>query len=56
MEYLEELSSSAVAQLGTLNPVWAYAILFLSAFLENVIPPVPGDAVAIQRDQTTCKV
>ncbi|GAB4339736.1 MAG: DedA family protein [Calditrichia bacterium] len=29
------------------DPVWAYLILFVSAFVENIFPPVPGDTVTI---------
>ncbi len=47
MEYLEIFTDSAMAELGTWDPLWAYAFLLISAFLENVIPPVPGDAVVV---------
>ena len=39
--------NSAVAELGRWNPLWAYLLLAVSAFLENLIPPVPGDVVVI---------
>ena len=39
--------NSAVAELGRWNPLWAYLLLAASAFLENLIPPVPGDVVVI---------
>ncbi len=29
------------------NPWWAYAMLFLSAFVENIFPPIPGDTVVL---------
>src|SRR3989304_1327834 len=29
------------------NVVIIYAILFLSAFIENIVPPFPGDAVML---------
>ena len=29
------------------EPLWAYLILFISAFVENVFPPIPGDTVTI---------
>ena len=41
--YLEAL----IEYLSGVDPVWAYAILALSAFLENVVPPVPGDTVVV---------
>ena len=42
-EYIERLIES----LSEWNPMWAYGFLLLSAFLENVIPPVPGDTVVV---------
>ena len=39
--------NSSVAELGRWNPLWAYLLLAVSAFLENLIPPVPGDVVVI---------
>ena len=33
--------------LQTADPLWAYLILFISAFVENVFPPIPGDTVTI---------
>ena len=36
-----------VQRIGELPPPWAYAVLALSAFLENVLPPVPGDTVVV---------
>lgn len=38
--YLENL-------LNSIDPLVAYVVLFISAFLENVIPPIPGDTVVI---------
>lgn len=32
---------------GSLSPVWLYVVLFASAYLENVFPPVPGDTVTV---------
>jgi membrane protein DedA with SNARE-associated domain len=31
----------------SIDPVTAYLILFLSAFAENVVPPIPGDTVVL---------
>ena len=33
--------------LQTADPLWAYLVLFISAFVENVLPPIPGDTVTI---------
>lgn len=40
LEYLETL-------LNSIDPLVAYVILFFSAFVENVLPPVPGDTVVV---------
>ena len=40
VEYLENLFSQ-------ISPAMAYVILGLSAFAENVIPPIPGDTVVV---------
>ena len=42
-EYVDRL----VEMLSQLEPGWTYALLFVSAFLENVVPPVPGDTVVV---------
>ena len=44
---LVDFINSVVAELGEWNPLWAYIFLAVSAFLENVLPPVPGDVVVI---------
>jgi membrane protein DedA with SNARE-associated domain len=33
--------------LQSADPIWAYLVLFISAFVENVFPPIPGDTVTI---------
>jgi membrane protein DedA with SNARE-associated domain len=38
---------SLLHSLETANPLWAYFILFLSAFIENIFPPIPGDTVTV---------
>jgi membrane protein DedA with SNARE-associated domain len=40
VEYLENLFSQ-------ISPAMAYVILGLSAFTENVLPPIPGDTVVV---------
>lgn len=40
MEYIESLISQV-------DPMLAYLILFLSAFVENTFPPIPGDTVTV---------
>ena len=41
--YLREF----IQLLDRLHPGWVYALLLLSAFLENIVPPVPGDTVVV---------
>ena len=38
---------SLLAALSGVDPLWAYGLLLLSAFLENIVPPVPGDTVVV---------
>jgi membrane protein DedA with SNARE-associated domain len=40
LEYFEHL-------LNTISPMTAYLALGISAFLENVVPPIPGDTVVV---------
>ena len=44
---MSEAINELIETLSSWNPLWAYGFLFISAFLENVIPPVPGDAVVV---------
>lgn len=47
MEYLSELGTSFLAFLNAQPPAWIYFFLFLGAFLENVVPPIPGDTLIV---------
>jgi membrane protein DedA with SNARE-associated domain len=33
--------------LTDMNDVWLYAVLFLSAVVENLFPPIPGDTITV---------
>lgn len=33
--------------LATLDPLWVYAIIFSVAFIENIFPPSPSDAIVV---------
>ena len=44
---MEDLVNSFVEEVAQWNPLWGYAAVTVSAFLENVIPPVPGDTVVV---------
>ena len=47
MEYFGQLWDSFLAYLNTQPPGWVYFFLFLGAFLENVVPPIPGDTLIV---------
>lgn len=47
MEYLTELGTSFLAFLNEQPPAWIYFFLFMGAFLENVVPPIPGDTLIV---------
>ncbi len=47
MEYLGQLWDGFFAYLNTQPPGWIYFFLFLGAFTENIVPPIPGDALII---------
>jgi membrane protein DedA with SNARE-associated domain len=44
---MEEQLHGLIEELGQWNPLWAYGLLMISAVLENLIPPVPGDTVVV---------
>jgi len=47
MEYLGQLWDGFFAYLNTQPPGWIYFFLFVGAFMENVVPPIPGDALIV---------
>ena len=44
---MESWFAEFVEQLGQWNPLWVYGVLTISAVLENIIPPIPGDTVVV---------
>ncbi|MBN2366169.1 MAG: DedA family protein [Calditrichaeota bacterium] len=34
-------------ELQQIDPIWSYMVLFISAFIENIFPPIPGDTVTL---------
>lgn len=42
-----ELLNDLYAWLAALPPAWIYAVLFVIAYGENVVPPIPGDIVVV---------
>ena len=44
---LADLLGDIVAWMETLSPLMIYATVFVVAYLENVVPPIPGDMVIV---------
>jgi len=44
---LSGMLESITSYVASLSPVWFYTALALSAFVENVVPPIPGDTVTV---------
>ena len=38
---------SMIDAISRMSAAWFYVVLFLSAYIENVFPPVPGDTVVV---------
>ncbi|PEN12960.1 DedA family protein [Longibacter salinarum] len=47
MEIFAELFSNFFDWMEALPAIWAYATLFIIAYGENVLPPIPGDMVVV---------
>ena len=47
MEYLAEFWDNFLVYLNNQPPSWVYFFLFMGAFLENVVPPIPGDTLIV---------
>ena len=47
MEYFGQLWDGFLTYLNTQPPEWIYFFLFVGAFLENVVPPIPGDTLIV---------
>ncbi|MEW6749533.1 MAG: DedA family protein [Candidatus Latescibacterota bacterium] len=44
---MDEWFRDELDRLGRVSPAWAYVLLLVSALLENLIPPIPGDTVVV---------
>lgn len=33
--------------MGSLSPLWMYVVILLITYLENVVPPIPGDMIVV---------
>ena len=38
---------SIIEYLRQANPIWVYGVLFIGSYIENLLPPAPGDAVMV---------
>ena len=47
MEWLSNLTSEAMHYIGSMEPIYAYLILGLASYIENIFPPAPGDAITV---------
>lgn len=44
---MEELFRDLIEWMTAIRPFWAYVIILLIAYGENVLPPIPGDLVVV---------
>ncbi len=44
---MAEWLSDILDWIAVLSPVWIYGVVFLVSWLENVVPPVPGDLLVV---------
>ena len=44
---MERFLENLIQEAAALSPVWLYGALFLSSYVENVFPPIPGDTVTV---------
>ncbi|MEM8486973.1 MAG: DedA family protein [Bacteroidota bacterium] len=44
---MAELFADIFNWVAALPPVWAYVVIFVIAYGENVVPPIPGDMVVV---------
>jgi membrane protein DedA with SNARE-associated domain len=47
MEYFAQEWDGFLAYLNEAPPNWIYFFLFLGAFMENIVPPIPGDTLIV---------
>ena len=44
---MAEFFTDIFAWVAALPPIWAYSVIFVIAYGENVVPPIPGDMVVV---------
>ncbi len=47
MEQFLQLTNDLLDRLFVYGPFWIYAALFISSFIENLFPPIPGDFITV---------
>lgn len=47
MEQFLQLTNDILDRLFAYGPFWIYLFLFISSFVENIFPPIPGDFITI---------
>ncbi len=47
MEFFSQQWDAFLVYLNAAPPNWIYFFLFLGAFLENIVPPIPGDTLIV---------
>ena len=47
LDWLTDFFSNFFTWMEALPPLWAYVTLFIVAYGENVVPPIPGDMVVV---------
>lgn len=44
---MENLFADLIAWMADVPPLWAYGIILIIAYGENVVPPIPGDLIVV---------
>jgi membrane protein DedA with SNARE-associated domain len=44
---MEQLVQDFIAWMSEVPPLWAYGIILLIAYGENIVPPIPGDLIVV---------
>lgn len=44
---MEQFFAELVARTAEIPPLWAYGLILLITWMENVVPPIPGDLIVV---------
>ena len=44
---MEQFFTDLIDWMTAVTPFWAYALILLIAYVENVVPPIPGDLIVV---------